>query len=291
MGRAPMLDLLAIPDLRWLDSGQCVLSGPLLALDRRLDTCFRAWAARHNAVEYGVPAFISAPDLARLEYFSSFPNSVTFPVALESSEANLSRFASGPAVDPSGAVRLAALAPIREVLTPAACYHFYGLLRGRTLEAPAYLTTRATCFRREAFYAPLERQWSFSMREIVCVGTRQEVQGFLEAEQGRLAAFFRDIELPIEFTPATDPFFRPTRNPKWLAQKLEPVKTELVFAGRLAIGSVNFHRNYFGEAFGIRRDGADAFSGCVAFGIERWIAAFLAHFGPEPVDWPELDQG
>jgi hypothetical protein len=126
------------------------------------------------------------------------------------------------------------------------------------------------------------------MREIVCLGTADEVKTFLEAEQVRVTAFTSRIGLPVEFANATDPFFRPTRNPKYLLQKLEPVKTEMVFRAQLAIGSLNFHRNYFGEAFGIRRAGAEAFSGCVAFGIERWIGAFVRHFGPTPADWPSL---
>jgi hypothetical protein len=60
----------------------------------------------------------------------------------------------------------------------------------------------------------------------------------------------------------------------------------MVFREGLAIGSVNFHRNYFGEAFGISREGKEAFSGCVAFGIERWIYAWLTRFGPRAKDWP-----
>jgi hypothetical protein len=64
----------------------------------------------------------------------------------------------------------------------------------------------------------------------------------------------------------------------------------MVFQGRLAIGSVNFHRNYFGEAFEISRDGREAFSGCVAFGLERWIYAFLERFGMNESDWPDFDR-
>ena len=62
----------------------------------------------------------------------------------------------------------------------------------------------------------------------------------------------------------------------------------MVFADHLAIGSVNFHRNYFGEAFGITRDGQEAYSGCVAFGVERWLYAWLAHFGTDEAGWPDL---
>ena len=98
----------------------------------------------------------------------------------------------------------------------------------------------------------------------------------------------RRLGLPVEFETATDPFFNPSQNPKYLMQRLDPVKHEMIFDGHLAIGSVNFHRNYFGEAFGIERAGEQAFSGCVAFGLERWIFAILSHFGPNPAAWPNL---
>jgi hypothetical protein len=92
----------------------------------------------------------------------------------------------------------------------------------------------------------------------------------------------------VRWQAATDPFFNPSSNPKYLAQRLDPVKTEMVYGGDLAIGSVNFHRNYFGETFAIERGGEPAFSGCVAFGLERWLYAFTDHFGPNPTDWPAL---
>ena len=69
-------------------------------------------------------------------------------------------------------------------------------------------------------------------------------------------------------------------------QKLEPVKTEMMFQKRLAVGSINFHRNLFGAAFDIKRDDVHAFSGCVAFGVERWVHAILKLFGPDEAKWP-----
>jgi seryl-tRNA synthetase len=181
--------------LTWLPSGQSALSGDLLGLDDTLDGIFLGWAARRGAARYRVPTFIAVADLARLDYFHSFPHLVTFPVTLEASDANLARFAEQGTV--GGEARLTETAPVRDVLTPAACYHFYSLLKGRELPGPVYLTTRATCFRREAYYAPLERQWSFSMREIVCLGTADEVKAFLEAEQARVAAFAARAGLPL----------------------------------------------------------------------------------------------
>ncbi len=285
------IDLERLSGLDWYPNGQSVLSGPLLQLYHRFDRLFLRWAAEVKAQEVLVPTFIPTAELARLDYFHSFPQLVTFPVTLDPAEDNLRRFVADGPLAADGAVRLAGCAPVHDALTPAACYHFYVLNRGQQLGAPRYLTTRATCFRREAYYAPLQRQWSFSMREIVCIGTADEVKTFLAAYQARLDRFFQDTGLPINWAAATDSFFRPAHNPKYLAQRLDPVKTEMVFpvaspdavgVKPLAIGSINFHRNYFGEAFGITRAGQDAFTGCVAFGLERWLFAWLTRFGTEP---------
>lgn len=127
------------------------------------------------------------------------------------------------------------------------------------------------------------------MREIVCIGAADEVKQFLQRYQERIDRFFKQIGLSLEWKDATDPFFNPTRNPKYVLQKLDPVKTEMVYRNGLAIGSINFHRNYFGEAFQISREGKDAFSGCVAFGVERWIYAFLDQFGLNQSRWPSFD--
>jgi seryl-tRNA synthetase len=75
-----------------------------------------------------------------------------------------------------------------------------------------------------------------------------------------------------------DPFYEP-QSSRALMQQLFPQKEELVYQGSVAIGSVNFHRNFFGERCDIRTsDGQPAFTGCVAFGIERWLYALLDRF-------------
>jgi hypothetical protein len=129
------------------------------------------------------------------------------------------------------------------------------------------------------------------MREVVCIGTAADVELFMD-QAGKVAErLTRRLRLEVEWQAATDPFFDPTGDPRFLMQKLAPIKRELVFEGHLAIASVNFHRDFFGEKFGIRVDGEPAFSGCLAFGIERWIYALLAQHGPRAEDWilPEAD--
>lgn len=289
MGAERPIDWSRIPGYRWHENGQLAFSGALLRLYQRLDALFLHWAAERAAAEYRFPTFIRARELDRLDYFRSFPHLVTFPVALDPAKENLSLFTRGAPLDDHGNVLLTAHAPVGDVLTPAACYHFYIHFQGEALSEARYVTTRATCFRREEYYAPLQRQWNFSMREIVCLGTADEVKAFLAGARATVEGFLKKIALPVEWQDATDPFFNPSQSQKYLLQKLDPVKTEMVFDGHLAIGSINFHRNYFGEAFHITRAGAETYSGCIAFGLERWIFAFLSHFGTDERDWPNFE--
>jgi seryl-tRNA synthetase len=283
------LDPTTLPDYRWYQNGQSVFSGSLKRLYDALDAMFVRLSRTCEAEEMMFPIFIPAQELAKLDYFRSFPHLATFACTLDFDEVNLATFAKGPGVV-DGAVQLTRLAPVRDALTPAACYHVYLYLAGLELDGPRFFTTRCNCFRREAYYAPLRRQWSFGMREIVCVGGMDEVQNFLARYRNAVEDVQKKLGLDIAWTAATDPFFDPRGNPKWLAQKLAPVKTEMVFEGELAIGSINFHRNFFGETFGIVRDNKPAFSGCVAFGLERWIYAFLQQHGADESKWPKLDE-
>lgn len=272
--------------------GASALGPDLTALLRRLDDLFLQWAAEVGAEEWSFPPLLPARAMARIDYFASFPHLVTLPAALAPSDENLARFAdtnTTPAItDRDGALALGALAPVREILAPAACYPLYLHLEGARLERPRYFTLRSVCFRREAEYAALERQWSFSMREIVCVGDAETVHAFLDRFQSRLASIFARLGWPIAWQPATDPFFRSERSPKHLLQSVDPVKHELVADRRLAIGSSNLHHSYFGEAFDIRCGGEPAHTGCVAFGLDRWTGWIARHVGEKRTEWAEL---
>ena len=126
------------------------------------------------------------------------------------------------------------------------------------------------------------------MREIVCLGTPLEIGDFLARMRGRIDGAWRTLGLNVAWQDATDAFFDPAQNPKALYQKVDPVKQDFVFEDRLAIASTNQHRSYFGEVFGIKRDGAPVHSACVAFGVERWLSAWVHSFGVDPKQWPEV---
>lgn len=74
--------------------------------------------------------------------------------------------------------------------------------------------------------------------------------------------------------PATDSFYL-GEGSRSLLSRLEPVKFDFVSDDWIALASVDRHRNFLGERLGISFEGEHAYSGCVAFGEERWVHALL----------------
>lgn len=282
----PQLNAIGIAER---DRGQVVFTGAALAMLTKLDQALVRLASKWDANEHVFPPVLSAEPLRRLDYFQSFPHLANFPVSLEGSDGNLRQF-SDTAATQDDSIHLTKLAPVDQVLTPAACYHVYVQAQDSELNGPAFFTTRCTCFRRENTYTAMRRQWAFQMREIVVIGTASEVDTFLTLAAGAVSKFVEEIGLEVDWQTATDPFFQPKKNAKYIMQIAEPSKKELVFGGDLALGSVNFHREHFGQAFNIRRGREVASSGCIAFGLERWMAAILETHGLEPSAWPDLDR-
>jgi hypothetical protein len=274
----------SLEGLYWHKLGQASFSGDLLNLFHQLDQHFVDWSKKWNSAEYQFAPFLSSSQMKKLDYFKSFPHLLTIPVVIDDDKDNLKKFADS-AIDEQGKMNLSQLGEIREVLTPAACYHIYDEMEGSDFPHTQYVTTRCVCYRREKSYSPLQRQWAFSMREIVCLGAAEDVKAYLADFEEILLQFFQSQNLPVKFEYATDPFFNPATNPKYLMQKLDPVKKEMIYDGRLSIGSLNFHRSFFGETFSINTSGEPVNSACVAFGLERWMYMLLRERGLKPEAW------
>jgi seryl-tRNA synthetase len=281
--------------------GQVALGGTALALLEHFDGVFAGWARRLGFRAAEFPALIPVATLARAEYFDSFPQYLTFAAPLPEDIDAIGRAvetlkgrrrAAGAAGDAGDAIE--GLAPARQVLSPAVCYHLYPQIADRALSRlPLRVTARGKCFRYETVnMTPLERQWDFWMRELVYVGTPGGVERFrtLLIEQAIELVEALDLDGAIES--AHDPFFTRESTGKLVLQRLKHLKYELrlTLAGKdrsSAVASFNNHEDFFGRAFAVRRrDGREAHSGCVAFGLERWVNAFCAQHGVDPARWP-----
>ena len=266
------------------DSGLLTVNGAAVEVWRRLDAIFRAWAKSVGAAEYQFPPVLSIEALNRADYFSSFPHLTTLATCLrDDSVAALKAEASR---QPLTDIEAQYLADASYVLPAAACYSVYDHFHDRELPADLYVTVLSPCFRREEYYEAAKRQWAFWMREIVCVGRLESVTSFLDGFKKRISDFLTEAHFPFTIDEATDPFFD-RHDSKLIMQRMNPLKHEFRYKSSLAIASVNFHRNFFGERFGIRdHTGSPTFSGCVAFGMERWLYSLIQEYGSNWESYP-----
>ncbi|WOH39051.1 aminoacyl--tRNA ligase-related protein [Thalassotalea fonticola] len=277
-------------DLQWHSDGYAALSGDLLKYLNLLDARIEQWAEQLNAVQYLFPNFISIADLAPTGYCDSFPHLATFAYTPEPESDNLNKFKQSAinsnATTPSSVNENVDWQATKQVLTPASCYHFYHRFKNHSLDETRYLTTKCTCHRREEFYAPLQRQWNFTMREVVCLSDPNGIDKFIETAQAFISTFANELGLNASWQQASDPFFDPSNDSKAISQLVEPVKQELCLKNGLAIASTNNHRSFFSDCYNISLNGKPARTACVAFGLERWLFALLSQHGNNFDKWP-----
>lgn len=222
------------------------------ALDKRFAR------ARRGARAVDAPPLLSRDFLERVGFFESFPRRA---------------IAAGPGV----------------YLPPATCYRLFRDLAGERLSEPFVATIGGACFRRERREGAARRR-GFTMREIVVIDDEDGVRGARDALAASTMRLARRLGLDARLEEAEDPFFVGPGEGKRLLQKLLRLKLELVVpvAGEpLAVASFNLHQDFFGRRLSITLRDEPAWSGCAAWGIERWRLALEERWGPDARRWPE----
>jgi hypothetical protein len=240
------------------------------------------------------PSLIGADTLDRCNYYRSFPHSLGLVSHVREDLEVLQGFAQEARwEDGRLSVPDESLGPVRCVLSPAVCFHHYAWLGGTGDCADHTITATGKCFRYEARnLTGLERLWDFTMREVVWVGSAEHVLGQRAAFLEPVAAMLGEWGLNYQIVSASDPFFVDDYSVQVLYQKAFELKYEVVvplpYAGKgLAVGSFNYHQDFFGRSLDIARRGGDpVHTGCLAWGLERLVLAFLAQYGLEPAAWP-----
>lgn len=269
--------------------GMTALRGEVAQLRSALEAELLALCAVETADEWHVPPAVPFGTLARAEYFESFPQWLTAVAHLDVEEDELERIAAS---DDAAAAAVGALLPVPLALQPAVCYHVYAALAGRSIGAGHCCTLSGTCWRHErGRLAVLERGWAFTMREVVRAGNAADIAAFRERGMEAGIQLAMRLGLRPRIAQASDPFFAPRNRGRALIQRMKSLKHELLFPlgdGRsTAAASFNDHDAFFGNAFDIRLgDGTIAATGCVAFGIERWLLAVLVEHGTNARNWP-----
>jgi seryl-tRNA synthetase len=109
------------------------------------------------------------------------------------------------------------------------------------------------------------------MREFVRIGAPEEIVAFREKWMAKAPVLAAELGLP---------------------QRQQALKFELLIpyypsASPTACMSFNYHREHFGQVWGIHTNGGElAHTSCVAFGIDRLAVALFANHGLDLKKWP-----
>jgi len=267
---AAVAALLARRELELTPDGGLLMRGPAASLRDYFDATVCGWALELGATEETFPAEIPLATLGRAGFTTAFPQKLVW---------------TGKPGDETAR-------------PPAVCYHHYPCVSDATLEdGGSIVTAIGRCYRNE-FDAdsthPTERLGSFTMREIVAVGDTGLVERLRTELMNRVSLWMKELELDGQIVIANDPFFTTEARGRMLMQQMLPLKYELRLRvdtdGRsVAAASFNNHEQHFGRAFSILLPSGDfAHSGCVAFGWERWVIAFVGQHGADESSWPDI---
>jgi seryl-tRNA synthetase len=174
---------------------------------------------------------------------------------------------------------------------PLVCYHVFRQYAGRYLPSTQLLVAEGPCMRCErAGTRGLGRLMAFTLVECVAVGAPADIRAARERLLTRTVEWSRALALSFKVVSATDPFFRTEDVARAYLQERAGLKYELgVEVGGpddLAVASFNLHCDALTRAFAITGPHDVMFSGCVGWGVERWVLALMCRHGIDVDRWP-----
>lgn len=179
-------------------------------------------------------------------------------------------------------------------LSPSACFHAYLENKGKTLEDECLLTFTQNVFRNEGRfnYAEFGRMKDYHVREIVMFGTQSFVSKKRKSIMDMTCELVEKLNLSGHICGAADAFIIPRLQKYKKIQKMEESKYELRLnytdKDYLSVASFNIHGAAFTYPFDIKiKDIREPVTGCVGFGLERWVLAFLSQYGENEECWPK----
>lgn len=282
-----------------MGEGQVCFGEKLIHLMDSLDQMIKDMTISHfGATEYRYPTLISTKALEKCGYFKSFPHFLMFVTRLHNDidiyRDFLEDYKSNHGI---GSYLLPYCQNVDYCLPPTMCYHTYYQFQN-TQHAETHnrvITSIGKSFRYESkYHRTLERLWDFSIREIVFMGSRDFVLDSRHKFMEAAFSLFEKLGLEGHCEVASDPFFcSEDTAAKIFNQRMQELKYEL----RLKVGpdrtiaaaSFNFHDHFFGEQFNIKRGETEWMStGCVGFGIERLVYAFISQYGLDEAQWSKV---
>ncbi|MBY9080767.1 hypothetical protein KIH86_13490 [Paenibacillus sp. HN-1] len=273
------------------NDGLIALRGEAIELLEYLDKRFKQIALEMSAIETQYPTLLPLGAMRRTGYLRTSPQYsmfVSHPTENVDDLMGLSKEAE------EGRIKNAISEP-HLVLSPAACFHCYMDLEHSQLEKPSIYTFRQKVFRHEGRmnWDSFGRLRDYHVREIVFFGDEQFVREHRSLALEKVKQLAEELKLIVRGSVTCDPFVVPSMQKFKKIQLEEESKIEFQLAygadQYLAGASFNLHGTAFTNPFEIAVKEIDQpVTGCIGFGLERWVLCFMAQHGTDPGQWKEI---
>lgn len=279
-----MESLLAEQDIVIFEKGLVAFGGQFLKLYRDLDNLVIKWALELSAKEYQYPDLISLDTLQQFNYLSEFPQHLMLTAPLKQEQELLENYSNGiKHTEDFSSFSKESMSQPKLVNKLAVCPHVYKQYEGKRLDEtqPVVITTVGKCKRYEhKAFNYFERLLDFSMREIVIIGTTEDVLRIREQLLEKVSRLIERLAVSAKIVVASDPFFTAEYSRMKLLQQKFQLKYELLLPleknHEFSVASFNYHGDHFSKSFNIRsKKGEFLTTGCIAFGLERFIYGLL----------------
>ncbi|WP_316667838.1 hypothetical protein [uncultured Propionibacterium sp.] len=269
------------------------IRGITVVLTRAFDEVFRKIGTRMGGQERAYSTLLPIDFLEHCRYFDAFPQNIMYPAMMHADVDAANRFVTKTLANEGRPPRdFTGFTDRTHVLAPAACFHVYLANANETLLDNTIITTLGRCYRYEGRNArTLERLWDFQMRELVFLGDQTFVEECRRQTQHKVLELVEQWGLSGVVETGHDPFF--LRGGHLDCELADEPKFELRLDlpyrhADFACASFNNSGTFFSSTSDIMlANGSPAWTGCSAFGIERWAWAVLAQHGPDPDHWPQ----
>lgn len=267
------------------NSGLIGLNKQAIFLFRYFDYIFKSIALSLNATEKMYPVLLPMKGYEKTGYLKTSPQYSIFCCCPNEEISELMQL--------SDSIDMKRLTDPQEALSPAACFHTYLEYTDKQLPEPILITFIQNVFRNEGRFnwSDFGRLKDYHVREIVFIGSTDYVVDMREKILSRTIEILKELGIYSSISIATDPFIVPKMQKFKKLQLQDATKFELRLSyskdQQISCASFNLHGTAFSHPFNISVNGIDeTVTGCVGFGIERWVLAFLCQFGIEPDKWP-----
>ena len=272
------------------ENGVVGISGVCLELLSYFSDQIKKMGEELGAVEYKYPTLIPIKTMQNIMYLSSRPESLNFVSRLNEDMNLIDDFSEQAKTIESDVdmSRLGSHFQTDMINSSAVCFHTYAQYKNRDLnltDKPLIIGAEVKCFRYESkSMRTLERLRDFTMREIICLGTEEMISEYIKNVTEKIKLLFEEIGMNYYLASANDPFFVEEFSIQSTFQRTFGLKTEVNArlngnSSKVAIGSINNHKDFLGRSFHITNNGKVINSSCAAFGLERCVYAFLNQYG------------